>query len=167
MRDNGWRRITAKERTEAAKFIEHLPNTTPKEIRTKAILSYFVCDNLSASAISRLNDPRIVGIGNRSNGNPLSATSILQIIYNHFPQFKGRTGQKDNSLRVELIKRRQKQESPHLRQCAFCGALSDLEEHHMIPLSLGGTNDDRNLVFLCREHHRQVTAYQEALRRGG
>lgn len=59
---------------------------------------------------------------------------------------------------------REKQASHHVKQCAFCGSQNDLEEHHMIPLYMGGTNDDRNLVFLCHDCHKTVSSYQAKLR---
>lgn len=65
-----------------------------------------------------------------------------------------------NKARVELMKKRRSQKNPHIKQCAFCGDTDNLEEHHMIPMFLGGTNDDRNLIFLCHKCHRQVSVYQ-------
>lgn len=42
--------------------------------------------------------------------------------------------------------------------CARCGAMAQLEIHHVTPLSEGGTNAITNLQVLCRnchiEHHR-------------
>ena len=165
MRSNGWRTISTRDRIEAGRYVASLPENTAEQRRAKKILSYFVLDNLSASAIKRLNDPEIVCASNRAHGAPLSTSSILAIVYEHFPQFK-KSKTRTNNPRVELICRREKQCSPHIKQCAFCGCTERLEEHHMIPLSMGGTNDDRNLVFLCHACHADVSAYQGELRKG-
>ena len=68
--------------------------------------------------------------------------------------------QKNREERIALLKERRKKASGHIRQCAFCGTDKELEEHHMIPLSMGGTNDELNLVFLCKDCHKAVTSYQ-------
>jgi 5-methylcytosine-specific restriction endonuclease McrA len=38
-----------------------------------------------------------------------------------------------------------------------CEIAERLEIDHAIPLALGGTEDDRNLIPLCQDHHRQKT----------
>lgn len=164
MRNNGWRSLTVKERIQASKYIDALPETTQEQRRSKTILRMFVDDNMSASAISRAKHPDIIALGNRACGKPLSTTSVLEVIYQHFPEWRGRQSHKRNP-RVDLIIRRQRTASPHVRRCAFCGSEDNLEEHHMIPLFMGGTNDDRNLVFLCHDCHAQVSAYQQYIRR--
>ena len=43
--------------------------------------------------------------------------------------------------------------------CYICGIERDqhqLENHHIKPRSLGGTNDDSNMVLLCPNHHAIV-----------
>ena len=40
--------------------------------------------------------------------------------------------------------------------CFICGKASRLERCHLIPRSLGGSNELDNLVLLCNEHHRQA-----------
>lgn len=161
-----WRSISPTERAEAIVRLKGFAPTSKEEIRAKKVLTYFLCDNLTASAIARKQDPEIVGFGNKNHGQPLSATQILRIIYSYFPEFKGRN-QKSTAWnkRVEHMRIREKQASPHIKQCAFCGSQNNLEEHHMIPLYLGGTNDDRNLVFLCHDCHKTVSSYQAKLRK--
>lgn len=163
MRENTWRSITARERASAIKTIQELPETTVKQKRDKAILTYFVIDGISASAIFRRADPLIVGLGNRSKGKPLSTSSILEVIYQYFPEFKKEHKSRKDDIRTELLKKRQKMPSEHIHLCAFCGSTERLEEHHMIPVSMGGTNDDRNLLFLCHDCHLSVTKYQKTL----
>jgi len=38
-------------------------------------------------------------------------------------------------------------------RCTLCGSTSDLEVHHIVPRSEGGTNDPDNLVTLCAICH--------------
>lgn len=165
MRENTWRTITAVERAHAITAIQELPEITDKQKRDKAILTYFVIDGISASAICRRDNPLIVGMGNRSNGKPLSPSSILSIVYSYFPGFKKEHKIHNDDMRVELLRKRQKSPSEHIKSCAFCGSTDSLEEHHMIPLAMGGTNDDRNLMFLCHACHVGVTQYQKQLLR--
>lgn len=160
----GRRTISPTERADAIVWLRDFNAITDEERRTKKILTYFLCDNISAQAIAKKQDPEIVSFSNRHKGMPLHTVSILRIIYSYFPQFQGRNQSIEGNKRVEHIRKREKQESPHIRQCAFCGSRNDLEEHHMIPLYLGGTNDDRNLVFLCRDCHKTVSSYQAKLR---
>ena len=40
--------------------------------------------------------------------------------------------------------------------CTVCGAEERLEIHHIIPLSLNGSNDISNLMVLCHDHHMAV-----------
>ena len=163
----GWRTIATAERIEAANRIESIPEDTERHIRDKAILKYFVVENMSALRISKLGDPRIVCFSNRAKGKPMTYTSILDVIYMYFPQWKGRNqSRKKDTQRLRLMKKRRTQKSPHIKQCAFCGSKEKLEEHHMIPVFLGGTNDDANLVYLCHDHHKEVTRYQRQLEKG-
>jgi len=164
-RDFGWRRITPSERAQMLIWLDNFIPSNQEEERAKAILEYFVRDNISAQAIARKRNPKIVCYGNRSKGKPLSTTSILRIIYEYFPDLKSRQKSAKGNKRVELIRKREKEKSPHISQCAFCGESNALEEHHMIPLFMGGTNDDDNLVFLCRACHRRVTKYQQRFKK--
>jgi hypothetical protein len=43
-------------------------------------------------------------------------------------------------------------------KCEVCGAVSDLQIHHRVPLAAGGTNQLSNLAVLCRVCHRKETA---------
>lgn len=164
-RNNGWRSISPVERANAIVWLNGFIPTNQAENRAKKILTYFLRDNLSAQSICRKQDPDIVCFSNRNKGKPLSTTSILRVIYSYFPEFEGRNNKStEGNKRVELIRKREKRESGHVKQCAFCGGKSNLEEHHMIPLFLGGTNDDENLVYLCSNCHKSVTRYQSKLR---
>lgn len=168
MKDYSWRSLTVEERVKALLKIQSIDEFDRYQSRAKAILTYFVKDNMCASAISRLHDPRIVCFSNRNYYKPLSTTSILRIIYQYFPEFEGKQLKQkvSDKRRAELIRKREKEVSPHIKQCAFCGSTEGLEEHHMIPLFMGGTNDDRNLIHLCHRCHKDVSKYQYLLRKG-
>lgn len=166
-RDYGWRRITPVERAQMLLWIDGFIPKNEVEERDKIILQYFVRDNLSAQAIVKKRHPKIVCFSNRNKGRPLSTTSVLRCIYKYFPNLENRkTSQKENK-RVEHIRQREKDNSPHVYQCAFCGDTKALEEHHMIPLFMGGTNDNENLVFLCSSCHKRVTRYQRRFMKNG
>ncbi|ACX51981.1 HNH endonuclease [Ammonifex degensii KC4] len=42
--------------------------------------------------------------------------------------------------------------------CVLCGSRKDLQVHHLVPRSKGGTDTPANLVVLCRECHRKLHA---------
>ena len=134
--------------------------------RDKLILALYFFENLSATAISFKNDPLIISTSNRSKGKNLSPSSVLKIIYKYFPEIKNMPQQKPSKsveTRKQLMKKRRQQQSAHIKQCAFCGNKDCLQEHHMIPLFMGGTNNDENLVWLCKSCHLTVTKYQKTL----
>ena len=40
--------------------------------------------------------------------------------------------------------------------CCICGKTDDLNQHHVIPKSSGGSNEEINIITLCYEHHNWV-----------
>lgn len=40
--------------------------------------------------------------------------------------------------------------------CVACGSTENLHHHHIVPKSLGGSDDDTNLITLCAKHHGQI-----------
>ena len=162
IKSHGWR-ITNEQRVKGLQLIADFEPQNMIEKRDKKILQYVFVENLSAEAISRLNDPDIVCFSNRNKGKSLSGCSILECLYKYFPELRNKEPmhkQKSREERISLMKQRRKKASSHIRQCAFCGTDKELEEHHMIPLSMGGTNDELNLIFLCKDCHKAVTSYQ-------
>ena len=162
IKSHGWR-ITNEQRIKVLSFLSSFEPKNEIEKRDKKILQYIFVDNLSASAVSRLNDPDLVSTSNRSKGKNLSFVSILRSVYKYFPEFERREAlykPKSRDSRIELRMKRKKKAAEHIKQCAFCGTKKNLEEHHMIPLSMGGTNDELNLIFLCKDCHKDVTSYQ-------
>lgn len=145
------------------RFVDEFQPSTLKERRDKIILEKFFVQGLTYTAIADLRDNRITGIGNRAKGKHLSGPSIARIVTSYFPELKNvpaKENRADYVARNELKCKRRQSPSKHVRSCAFCGSKDNLEEHHMIPLVMGGTNDERNLIFLCAECHKQVTSYQ-------
>jgi len=41
-------------------------------------------------------------------------------------------------------------------QCAACGAAENLQAHHLIPRSLGGSDEETNLITLCAACHAKA-----------
>ena len=51
---------------------------------------------------------------------------------------------------------------PLCEKCKEQGRLTPAEEvHHILPLSCGGTNDEENLMSLCKSCHSEITAYDK------
>jgi len=40
--------------------------------------------------------------------------------------------------------------------CVMCGIKECLENHHIVPRSLGGLDNPENLLTLCYKHHREM-----------
>ena len=130
------------------------------EKRDKKICYLAFVKNMNAAQIRRLNDPLIVGLGNRSRGKQLSPSSILAICYKYFPETKQRTYKGKDSpakkQRNELFCQVQKGELRKPKICATCGATEKIELHHIIPVKAGGTNDYFNLVYMCHDCHMKL-----------
>lgn len=136
---------------------------TMEQERDKRILEYMFLDGYTATYIHDLQDPRIVCYSNRNKGKPLSATSILHIVYQHIPELKNRERiytPKGEPVRKELERQKRRNAIKKVKRCAFCGGNNRLELHHMIPICMGGDNSDENLVYLCHDCHKKVTEYQ-------
>lgn len=55
------------------------------------------------------------------------------------------------------------QREPLCRMCKAIGKVSEaVEVDHIIPLVMGGSNDDANLQPLCHKHHAEKTAKENA-----
>ena len=163
-RTRGWR-FTNEQRAKGLRFLAGFEPQDGVEIGDKKIMEYVFVENMAAANISKLNDPDIVSFNNRSKGRPLSGSSILERLYKYFPELRNKepiNKPKSGEERIALMKERRQQASKHIRQCAFCGTKERLEEHHMIPISMGGTNDELNLIFLCYDCHKAVTSYQQS-----
>lgn len=44
--------------------------------------------------------------------------------------------------------------------CAKCGSKEELQIHHIIPISKGGTNDLTNLIPLCKKCHEKIHKFK-------
>lgn len=48
------------------------------------------------------------------------------------------------------------------RRCQNCGKGDvELHAHHIVPLSVGGTNELSNLACLCRDCHRRIHSHMQ------
>lgn len=69
-------------------------------------------------------------------------------------------GRVDNSLRLSLRKEFRKRWYKLLAnidpQCGVCGNMPWREKHHIIPLYLGGINENINLIAICQDCHDEI-----------
>lgn len=42
------------------------------------------------------------------------------------------------------------------KYCVVCGSIEQLQQHHFIPMSLGGKEEDNNIITLCTLHHNFI-----------
>lgn len=96
-----------------------------------------------------------------SNQNkPISTRRIQQILTKYFPEFHIHTTHKKQRKEQKL-----RNEQNIIRQtmitsessCGKCGCKNNLQLHHIIPITLGGSNDDANLIILCNNCHQKIT----------
>lgn len=97
-----------------------------------------------------------------NQGKPMSVRRIQQILTEHFPEFHIQKTHKKNRAHKEIRK-----EGSQIRKiitpdsmCWRCGSKENLELHHILPVSWNGDNDERNLMILCHDCHRQISNYQ-------
>jgi 5-methylcytosine-specific restriction endonuclease McrA len=126
----------------------------------KTILSlYFISGLSSEDIIQHCKDHAVCS---RSHTN-YSTRSIQNIVGKYFPEVKQyRRPNRENEKRREhyVFLKEHKEEK---RSCAKCGSTENLEFHHEIPLDMGGTTCDENIVVLCRSCHQRVTAYHRKM----
>ena len=150
-----------------ADIITFLNGWTPKtevEKRDKHILELAFINDMNASQISRLNDPLIIGMGNRNHGKQLSAAWIWKICIQYAPQAikRGEHGKtkkpprKNAETRNELHRQQLRGEIDRPKICAACGSTDNIELHHIIPIAAGGTNEYFNLINLCHACHMKL-----------
>jgi 5-methylcytosine-specific restriction endonuclease McrA len=51
--------------------------------------------------------------------------------------------------------------------CTVCGATERLSVHHIVPARQGGSDEQENLVTLCRRCHGRAEAQTRRRKRGG
>lgn len=155
--DCGWR-MSSELLTPIITALNAWEPQTEVEKRDKHICELAFIHDMNAQQIKRLNDPLIIGMGNRSKGKPLSATSILSICYKYFPEAADRPRKQNPHAqkRNEVFSARRNGEINRPKICATCGAKKDIDLHHIIPLAAGGTNDYFNMIYLCYDCHMKL-----------
>ncbi len=66
---------------------------------------------------------------------------------------KARKEDKWNEIRQEVFKK-------YGYKCSKCGSCNNIEVHHKIPLSKGGTNNIKNLIPLCHDCHEKIHGFK-------
>ena len=156
--EKGWN-ISKRNLKEIFDFIDSMNPQDEIEERNKYILHLAFVENKSALTISKMNDAKIVGYGNRDRGKPLTNNSISRIIksYNLVNEKEHDFSQRNNyHRRKTLTIKRQRGEIKKPLICGCCGNKQELELHHIVPLELGGTDDFYNLIYLCKDCHKRM-----------
>jgi 5-methylcytosine-specific restriction protein A len=74
--------------------------------------------------------------------------------YGRDPDTNKRYGRAWKKVRARFLS-----QHPLCEQCKKAGRLTPAEEvHHVLPLADGGTNDESNLMALCKSCHSKITA---------
>lgn len=141
--------------------IAGLKPTTEAARRNKHILELAFVHDMNPQQIARLNDPLLVGMGNRNSGKPISSKYIYDVCMKFAPEVAAyrkehRTQRAGQKQRNALYRSRQTGEIKKSNVCATCGSKNEVELHHIIPLAAGGTNDYYNLISLCHNCHMNL-----------
>lgn len=68
--------------------------------------------------------------------------------------FKGRDiARNKDAEHVRTIARYKKEHPMDEQKCASCGSIGKLELDHIVPYTIGGTDDESNLQWLCHSCH--------------
>lgn len=51
-------------------------------------------------------------------------------------------------------------------KCELCGGTRGLETHHIVPVVCGGTEEDENLIVVCRVCHAKLTPRSVLIKAG-
>lgn len=157
----GWN-ISNENFKEIFEFIDNFKPRNDIEKRNKKILQYAFIQNKTALEISKLNDKDIICYSNKAKGKQLTNESISRIIRSYNLVHTKRidySKRKNYERRKELIKKIQNKEIVKPLMCACCGNKSNLELHHVIPISLGGNDECYNLIYLCFNCHKKMHKY--------
>ncbi len=151
------RNISNKNLNEIYNFINNFQPKSEVEERNLIILKYAYIDNLSAESIYKLKNPKLISISNHDKDEFLSAGSIRRVIKSYDLVYE-KTDTTTNN-----VKKRNKSYSSFKKEkeyrpkiCACCGTRNNLNLHHIIPFSIGGTNEYYNLVYLCEDCHKKI-----------
>lgn len=80
---------------------------------------------------------------------------LMEKHYEHFSRGYKPSKRYGNNWRK--VRARYVHSHPFCEMCLKEGRITPVEEvHHIIPLSEGGTNDESNLMSLCRSCHQKV-----------
>jgi 5-methylcytosine-specific restriction protein A len=76
----------------------------------------------------------------------------------HYDDFtRGYNGHKRYGSQWRKIRTRYVHKHPLCEECLKHGRFVPVEEvHHIVPISEGGTNDESNLMSLCRSCHEKI-----------
>jgi len=75
-------------------------------------------------------------------------------VYGRSPEQKKRYGSAWRKIRARFLVAH-----PLCEKCREAGRLTAATEvHHILPLAHGGTNDEQNLMALCKSCHSRITA---------
>lgn len=141
-------------------LVERLDNWQPKnkeEERNKAICELAIIDNKTSGEIERMKNPQFVSYAHRNYGELLSDRSISGIILKFAPELNRKNKQqakqsvKQWKVRKEAWNIKSELKKPKI--CGCCGTDKNLRLHHILPVAIGGTNDNYNLIYMCHECH--------------
>lgn len=150
-----WNNIPWSRRTEIAEQIRCMPESIRKQILHLAFV-----EGMSTTDIANFAEKN--DTMHSRLGKPIGRRRIQQIIAEEIPdhsayQIKGTAKKQGRGDHAKYIYHAQK------RKCANCGAESNLEMHHMIPVFLGGTAEPENMICMCKSCHAAITAYQSRM----
>lgn len=81
-----------------------------------------------------------------------------KLMEKHYDNFtRGYNGHKRYGSQWRKIRTRYVHKQPLCEECLKHGRFVPVEEvHHIVPISEGGTNDESNLMSLCRSCHEKI-----------
>ena len=153
------RNVSNKNLFSICRFLDAWKPLTELEKRDKEILTLAYEFDMSCSEIANMN--KFYGMSNRCNTNkPMSEYSIARLIASYklvWEKKKDNTKANNYERRKQIIIDRYNGKYDSVPKiCAICGSKKQLEMHHKIPISHGGSDEVSNMIYLCKKCHKNL-----------
>lgn len=147
-----WKFIPTERRLEIVKMIDEMPAGLHKDALTLCFIKDMSTREAADYAIEHY---MLIG----KQGKTICARQIENVIRTYVPDAWD-YGIKNPQRAYKRRLHRDMLRTYNKDHCAMCGATDNLELDHIIPLAIGGTTDERNVMCLCRECHKAKSAYE-------
>ena len=149
--------ITQRQIAECAIWVKEFEPRTLQEKRDKTILTGYFIELLSPNEILEKYNPCVCKQNKVTDKRITSDRAIQNVIKKYFPDLERDVNDREkiqNKVRYEMLVTRDT-EKPKI--CSACGSTENIEEHHFIPVKVGGRNQQYNRGYFCKNCHAKLS----------